>query len=168
MRPAFLFAFIGMAALFATTNFLAPDPAAIKIQGADTAGNPLQCIQVAPGQGNGLQTFVSATATGSNANQVATLPGVVGKTTYITGFSAGGAGATAGSGANTTVAGLLGGTLNFPTVFPAGVGSTITPLNFQFVPPMPASAVNTAIVVTMPAAGAGNTFQTCTAWGFQQ
>jgi hypothetical protein len=36
-----------------------------------------------------------------------------------------------------------------------------------FDPPLPASADNTAIVVTLPALGAGNTNATANAWGFQ-
>jgi hypothetical protein len=39
-------------------------------------------------------------------------------------------------------------------------------LDVQFCPPIPASAVNTAIAVACPALGAGNTNNTVNAYGF--
>jgi hypothetical protein len=64
------------------------------------------------------------------------------------------------------VAGLVSGTQTFPVLFPAGalVWSTFS---YTFNPAMPASAPSTAIVVTLPAGGAGNTLAACNATGFQ-
>jgi hypothetical protein len=43
---------------------------------------------------------------------------------------------------------------------------SITPLIVTFPVPLAGSAVNTAIVVTVPSFGAGNGHATVTAWGF--
>jgi hypothetical protein len=42
----------------------------------------------------------------------------------------------------------------------------ITPLVVPFIPPLPASAVNTNIVVTVAAAGAGNTNMAVVSHGY--
>ena len=103
----------------------------------------------------------------ANASAVATLAAVATKTTYITGFSVTGGGATAGLPVIVTVAGLVGGTLSFIYAAVAGVLVANTPLHIQFAEPIPASAINTTIVVTCPALGAGNTHNCVTAQGFQ-
>lgn len=103
----------------------------------------------------------------ANASAVATLAGVAGKTTYITGFEATSSGATVGLPVTVTVTGLLSGTLSYTFAFVPGVLLASTPLTIEFPQPLPASATNTAIVVTLPAGGAGNTNATVTAHGFQ-
>jgi hypothetical protein len=102
----------------------------------------------------------------ANASAAATLTGTATTTVYISGFEVTGAGATAASVATVTVAGLLGGTRSYTYTFPAGATVACTPLLVQFNPPLPASAVNTAIVVTCPASGAGGTNNTVVAHGF--
>lgn len=102
----------------------------------------------------------------ANSNAVATLPAVSGKTNYITGFSCTGLGATALANVVITVAGLIGGTASYNFQFPAGVTNICTPVHVTFPVPIPASATNVAIVVTLPAAGAGNTSASCNAYGF--
>ena len=101
------------------------------------------------------------------ATATATLAAVAGKTTYITGFSITGAGATAASVVNPTITGLLGGTQTYTLAVTAGATLANTPLNVFFDPAIPASAVNTAIVVSCPSLGAGNTNNTVNAWGYQ-
>lgn len=93
----------------------------------------------------------------ANASAVAALPAVAAKTNYISGFEVTGTGATAGLPVLVTIAGVLGGTLTY--VYAAAVGALVsnTPLIVRFEPPLPASAVNTAITATVPALGAGNT-----------
>lgn len=95
-----------------------------------------------------------------------TLPAVVGKTNYLSGFQVVGAGATAASVILVTIVGILGGTLTYPLVIPAGVTTSIVPLSVNFYPAIPASAANTAIVVTVPSFGAGNTNAASVATGF--
>ena len=100
----------------------------------------------------------------ANAAAVAALPAVAAKTNYITKADFFSGGATSASIVLATVAGLLGGTRSFPVAVPAGVlvGGMVT---LTFDPPLPASAVNTAITVTLPALGAGNTNASATVSG---
>lgn len=115
-------------------------------------------------------TAITATATGTTGATTATLPAVGGKTTYICGFSFVGTNATAANGAtNVTVTGTISGTMNFgyPTLAAAATVPNAGPLDLTFTPCIPASAINTAIVVNGPALGAGATLTTVTAWGYQ-
>lgn len=135
---------------------------------------PVQAQKVNPyGQGPGVATYALATPiTGSSANvanasAVATLAAAAGKMTYITGFQCTASGATAGADVTVTVAGVVGGTMNYTQTAPTGATLGAYPLIVPFSHPIPASAINTAIVVTMPALGTGNTNATCAAQGFQ-
>lgn len=103
----------------------------------------------------------------ANASAVATLAGTAAKTTYITGFCLSASGATAGADVTATITGLLGGTKSYTFTFPVGAVVPATPINVQFSRPLPASAQNTAIVVTLPAGGVGNTNAAATAEGYQ-
>lgn len=106
-------------------------------------------------------------ASAAAAAVTATLPAVVNKRTYITGFHVDGLGATAASVIEVTVTGLLGGTLRRKVSVPAGAAVAVAaPLVVDFDVPVPASADNTAIVVNVPSFGAGNTSAVVTARGF--
>ena len=109
---------------------------------------------------------VISSANQANANAVATLPAVAGRTLYLTGFEATATGATAGLAVNVTVTGINGGTLNYAFAAPTGVLLGANPLLVQYEFPLPASDVNTAIVVTLPALGLGNTNATVVAHGY--
>jgi hypothetical protein len=115
------------------------------------------------------QTAITA-ASGNvaNANAVATLSGAASKTTFITGFRCQAAGSTAAAVVSLTVAGVITGTMTYTFVFPAGATTAAAAVGEDFTTPIPASAVNTSIVVTLPAGGAGNTNASCVAEGFQQ
>lgn len=102
----------------------------------------------------------------ANASAAATLTGTATTTVYITGFEITGSGATAGLPVTVTVAGLLGGTRSYTYTFAVGVLVPNQSLIVSYFPPLPASAVNTAIVVTCPASGAGGTNNTVVAHGF--
>lgn len=103
----------------------------------------------------------------ANAAAVAALPGAAGKTTFLTGFEVTAAGSTAALVVLVTVAGVLGGTKTYVFVFPAGAAVAATPLLVEFHRPVPASGLNQAITVTLPAGGAGNLNAAVTAHGFQ-
>lgn len=120
-----------------------------------TIGYPASSTPLAAGTGNV-----------ANASAVATLTGTATTTVYISGFEITGSGATAGLPVLVTVAGLLGGTRTYVYTFEAGVLVGNKPLTVQFAPPLPASAINTAIVVTCPASGAGGTNNSAVAHGF--
>jgi len=101
------------------------------------------------------------------ATATATLPGVAGQTTYITGFEITASGATAAAVVTATVTGGISGTLHYTFGAPAGVTAMCTSLTITFPRPIPASAQNTAIAVALPSLGSGNTNATVVAHGFQ-
>lgn len=126
----------------------------------DGAGN------LAPSSINGYPngaTPVTISAVGTTGAVVATLPGVASKTTYISGFNIT-SDATASVAGTATITGTISGTMSFRQG--AGVTPAIASTGVDFNFPIPASAVNTAIVVTSVAAGTGGN-TTVTAWGFQ-
>lgn len=118
-------------------------------------------------------TGLAAVALQANSGNVAaaaataTLAAVAAKTNYLSGFQFSYAGATAASVVTGTVTGLLGGTMSFTITVPAG--ATLSGPNYvaSFNPPLPASAANVAIVVSVPSLGAGNTNATVSAQGYQ-
>lgn len=114
-----------------------------------------------------LGTRVAASATVAAAANNQTLAGAAGKLTYLEGFVVSGGGATAASNIEVTVTGLAT-TLRFTMTIPAGATAAVAPIVVMFPTPIPASAVNTAIVVNVPSFGAGNTAASAAAWGFQQ
>lgn len=131
--------------------------------------DPVTGVGVLPAHSYGSgQTPVTASSQGAAAALAPALAAVAGKTNYISGFEVTGGGATAGAVVAVTVTGVLGGTLNY--VFAAPTGATVgaTPLVVTFNPPLPASAVNTAITVNVPSLGAGNTNAAATVHGFYQ
>jgi hypothetical protein len=115
------------------------------------------------------QVFVSASSGNqANASAVATIPAVTGRTNYLTGLDITATGATAGSVVLATITGVLGGTRTMVFAAPTGALLTASPLVLSFPGPLQASAANTAIVVTLPALGAGNTNAAVNAQGFYQ
>jgi hypothetical protein len=129
-------------------------------------------VDIGPLPANTQSVTISASSTGAAQANNASLAAVAGKTTYITGFDITGTGATAASVLTITVTGV-GTTQNYSLLIPAGVttniaGNSGSMLSVRFPQPIPASAVNTAIVVNCPSFGAGNTNASCTAYGFQQ
>ena len=97
----------------------------------------------------------------------ATLTPDADKLCYLAGFQVTGAGATTALPVSVTVTGIAGGTLTYSYTAIAGVLLANTPLIVTFTPPIPASAINTAIVVSCPTLGAGNTKNTTNAHGYQ-
>jgi len=116
---------------------------------------------------NGATALIAGSGNVANAAAVATLTPTATTTAYIAGLLLTAGGATAGAIVNATIAGLLGGTQTFNFAFPTGAAVGAAPLAMTFDPPLPASAVNTAIVVTLPAGGVGNTNAAAVAWGFR-
>lgn len=113
------------------------------------------------------QSLASAQSTG-NASAAASLSAKPGLTNYLTGFEITSGGATAAALALVTIVGLLGGTLTYVLGVVAGVAAANAPLLVTFNPPLPASAVNTAITLTVPALGSGNTQAAIVMHGFAQ
>lgn len=111
--------------------------------------------------------ITAASGNVANASAAASLAGVSGKTTYITGFQCTSSGATVGAVVNLTVTGVITGTMTYTYVAVAGAVLADPDKIVIFSKPVPASAPNTAITVTLPALGAGNTNSACNAQGFQ-
>lgn len=117
---------------------------------------------------SGLATDVSATSGQvANAPAVASVPGVVGKTSFITGFEVTSDGATAASIVDVTV-NLGGVTLHYAYTAVAGATTADNALTVSFPRPLPATALNTAITVTCPALGVGSTNAAVNVHGYQQ
>lgn len=152
----------------ATSTGVPPTGAsATQIQGTAPAagpaiGNPIPIIALPAGT-----VVIGSSGSVANAAAAATLPGAAGKTTYITGFQCTASGATAGLDVTVTLTGLISSNMSFTFTFPAGALVGAQPLIVAFSQPIPASAPNTAIVLTLPAGGVGNTNATATAQGFQ-
>lgn len=109
--------------------------------------------------------------TASSGNQaageaIATLAKAAAKTTYITGFEITSSGATVGLVVNPTVVGVITGTMTYVYAAVAGALLVNTPLIVNFLVPIPSSAVNTDIVVTLPSLGIGNTNACVVAHGY--
>lgn len=115
----------------------------------------------------GATARTAASGNVANAAAVATLAAAAGKTTYICGFTLTSSGSTAATVVSPTVVGTITGTLTFTYVSVAGATAANQTVIVPFDPCVPANAVNTAIVVTLPALGAGNTNATVNAWGYQ-
>lgn len=120
-----------------------------------------------PATGNSATSITAASGNVAAATATATLPGAAAKTTYICGLAITSAGATAASVVSPTITGTITGTLTL--TYPVIAGATLAnqPLIIPFNPCVPANNVNTAIAVSLPSLGTGNTNATVNAWGYQ-
>ena len=129
----------------------------------DPLGNAVDPTSALPSQA----TQVNASSGNvSNSVAAATLPAVASKTNFLTGFEISGSGATVGLPVSVTIIGVLGGTLTYTYNYGAGALVGNQPLMASFFPPLQASALNTAITVSCPAGGVGNTSNTCNVHGY--
>lgn len=131
----------------------------------DAAGN-LKVIQAE----TPITTTTPIRGTSGNvaaASAVATLAAAAGKTTYISGFDITSGGSTAAALVLAALSGLLGGTVSYVYGTVAGATLANPNLSVRFNPPYPASAANTAIVLTLPSLGTGNTNAIVSAYGYQ-
>lgn len=116
---------------------------------------------------SGLTYKIDSSGNMANSPGTAVVSAVANKLSFITGFSVGSGGATAASLLDVTVSDGSTFTLHFPYAIPAGVTLAAPLLVVTFPVPIPAGAKQTAITVTCPAAGAGNTLAAVNAFGFQ-
>lgn len=142
---------------------------AVSITGGVSVSGNVGADPIPPGATGSAKTQLEVCTTGSAASSplAATLAGTSGKTTYLTGFDITGLGAISASAVTVAVTGLTN-TLSYLYAAVAGVLAVNAPLSIRFNPPIAASAANTAIVVTLPALGTGNTAAAVAAYGFQQ
>jgi len=118
-----------------------------------------------------IQTWAG---TGAASSITLTAPANPGQRFSVTGIEIYGLGATAGSTIHVTLAGLnsagASGTETFAVVVPAGVTTAITPLTYPIASngvacPLTGLA-GTAVVLTVPSFGSGNTFSAAALHGF--
>jgi hypothetical protein len=116
-----------------------------------------------------VQQVVSAG--GGAQSNAATITSSTGRMAYIEGFDVTGGGATAAALVEITTTGLSN-NLKFEVPVAAGVTApmiaNVPVYSVRFPTPIPASAANTNIVVTLPSFGAGNTNAAITVYGFTQ
>lgn len=153
----------------ALVTTLSPNSPGIVALGQSTKSTSVP-VTVASDQGNlsntpypSGATAITSSAIGTTAATVATLAGAASKTTYICGFTIT-ADATAALAGAATVAGTISGSLNY--IQSVGAATSAQLLSQTFIPPIPASATNTAITITSAAAGTGGN-TAVTAWGYQ-
>jgi hypothetical protein len=145
-------------------NSKVPLTAVVDINGLPTGTTTSPTVVASTPYPSGATPTSSSSAIVANAAATATLAGVASKLTYISGFSCQAGGATAAASVDLTVTGVQGGTMHYSFTFPVlGTSSTV---NEDFSYPVPSSAVNTSIVVSLPAGGAGNVSASCVAAGF--
>jgi Mg/Co/Ni transporter MgtE len=135
---------------------LATPAAAQQFDFSKTIPYPVGAIPITASSGN----VAAATAT-------CTLPALAGKTTYLTGFVITAGGATAAAVVTGSVSGIVNGPDSFTYGAPAGATAYATPLVVMSHFGLPGTAINTAIVISMPSLGAGNTNTTITCSGYQ-
>lgn len=132
-----------------------------------TAAFPIFSSPGAPVPAGSTSLAGSSGVVGSAGSAVATLTSAAGRLAYITGFSIASLGATTAIVAAVTITGLAAGTINFGYPVTGSGATTACPsLSISFPSPMPASAVNTNIVVTVATLGAGNTAVAAMATGY--
>lgn len=117
----------------------------------------------------GPRTPVTGVFSGADTTTAAaSLAATAGKTNFVCDISIDGLGATAINNALATVTGLAGGnTLTYLYSMPVGATVPSVPVRLNFNPCKAASAVNTAITVTVPGA-AGNTATEINVGGYQR
>ena len=92
-------------------------------------------------------------------------PGIM---NFLSGFNLTGSGATVGNVVSLTVTGLLGGTMTYTVAVPTGATIGVPALIVQFPEAIMASAANTAITVSVPSFGTGNTHAAVSMYGYRR
>lgn len=102
----------------------------------------------------------------ANAAANATLTGVAGQFTWVTGFEVTGSGATVGLPVTVTLTNTIGGTASWTYAGVAGVLLENTPLIIPFPKPVRSFSQGQSMVLSVPALGAGNTNSTAVIHGY--
>jgi hypothetical protein len=125
-------------------------------------------VVIAPNEyPQGATALTASSGNVAAATATATLAGATDKTTYVCGFTITSTGATAAAVVNATLTGVVTGTMTFTYAAVAGATVANQPLVVSFSHCIPASAINTAIVLSLPSLGTGNTNAAVNLWGFR-
>ncbi|HZS57544.1 MAG TPA: hypothetical protein VFA65_24300 [Bryobacteraceae bacterium] len=106
-----------------------------------------------------------SSAHGGATNVTASFGGASGVTTYLNGFIITSSGSTSAAAVNATVSDGHW-TLNFAYVTQSGVTTSNLPYVVNFPTPLPATTQQTAITITLPSLGTGNTQAAVVIYGF--
>lgn len=131
-----------------------------------TTGTPVAYTDAA-GYPAGATVLQESSGNVSNAAAAVTLAKAVDKMVYLTGFDVSFAGATSASNVLLTITGLEGDDRTYVIPVPAGADGVGGNFARTFDPPLPAEDLNTDIVVSLAALGAGNTHACVNAQGFR-
>ena len=115
----------------------------------------------------GMSGVIAKSGVVANGIASATIPAVAGKKNYISGFEITGTGATLGAAATAVLSGIVNGPVQYVVAAPAGVLVAVAPLVVTFDPPIPATDVNVAITLSLPALGLGNLNASVVIHGYQ-
>lgn len=144
-----------MKRLFATSAFIA-------LLATQAHADPAPTFEALPA-GAVQETAQATTAASINT---ATLAASVGQNTYLLGFQISGGGATGASVIACTVTGLKGGTITIDVAIPGAATTQVGPVAPPIEWPLISSAQNTAIAVSCPSFGSGNTTAAVAAEGY--
>ena|SRR5579862_4523311 len=114
---------------------------------------------------SGATQQIKSSGNKSAATGTATIPATSGAFSYLEGFEVTGSGATSSSVIQVVVTDGTW-TVTYDMVVPAGVLVGATALAIRFARPLKSTAANTAISVTMPSFGSGNTNSCVNAVGY--
>jgi hypothetical protein len=109
----------------------------------------------------------ASAAVTTSASCAASLPNDGNCYWYCSGFEITSGGATAGGIVAATITGLLGGTLNYKFAVPTGVTLAANPMFCEFNSALAGVSPSTDVVLTLAAAGAGNTGAAVVIHGFK-
>ena len=123
-------------------------------------------IKSSSGYPDGAVPVSASSGNVAAAVAAATLTPPAGKTMYLLGVKFSSTGSTAAAVVNATITGVVGGTITLPRATVAGATLQNADFDADFQPGLPASAPGTAIVVTLPSLGAGNTNAGVFAYGY--
>jgi len=116
---------------------------------------------------NSAVPVANASTDSANAAVQTSIPAVPGYLNYVVFAQCRGTGATASSSIVGTVTGLLGGSIVLPVTVPIISGNLDWYATLSVPSGWPASAANTAVVIQVPAAGAGNLHAACSILGYR-
>ena len=121
-----------------------------------------QVVTTKPFPQGGQTNNLTASNNFTTGSATATLTGASGRWTYLCGFVVTSAGTSSATQGTVTVTGTISGTMNFTYAF-VSTGQGI--LGIAFPGCISSSAVNTSIVVNVPAGG-GGTVGSVSSWGY--
>jgi len=133
---------------------------------------PTEAGQITVGKTTLAQPYLGVRPLGMSSQNEAdseakvTLNGDDDTAVYLCGVIVTGSGADVANVVEVRITGLESGPRTFIYGFEEGPTKINQPLVLTFIPPLPATDVNTPVTITCPASGPGGLHNTVTAWGF--